>query len=474
MYRNTVLCALLSLVLAGVGRLDAGSWPQFRGLNTGRDDSNQKLPEKIGPDTNVLWKVMLPPGHSSPVVFGDRIFVTAVRDQKLWTIGLDRETGKVLWEAEVPHETLEPIHRIGSHAQCSPATDGERVVTFFGSSGLFCHDRDGKLLWKKPMGPFKNDFGAGNSPLIEGDRVIVCQDHDTDSFLAAYNKHTGEVLWHVDRSEFPRNYCSPVIWNVGGKKQIVVAATLRVVGYDIDSGKEIWTVRGVSRTVCMTPTIGEDGTLYVAAWSAGGDAGELIRLDPYADVAAALDKNKDGSFSKDEVPDGPIKMRFSQIDRDKSETISQAEYEFFRDLFEKSRNVVMAIKPGAVGDATDTHVLWTYSKVVPFCSSPLVYRDQVFTVKDGGILSSLNARTGKPTKQGRLPATGDYYSSPVAGDGKVYFVSQPGKLTVVSAESEWQVLHTADFKEEVYGTPALLDGRIYLRTHGHLYCFGGK
>jgi outer membrane protein assembly factor BamB len=463
--------ALFSLCIA---RVDAGSWPQFRGASTGRDDSAAKLPEKIGPSESVVWKVALPPGHSSPVVFGDRIFVTAVRDQRLFTIGLDRDSGRVLWEAEAPHETLEPIHRIGSYAQCSAATDGERVVTFFGSCGLFCYDRDGKLLWKRPMGPFKNDFGAGNSPLIEGDRVIVCQDHDTDSFLAAYNKHTGEVVWHVDRSEFLRNYCSPVIWTVGGKKQIVVAATLRVVGYDIDMGKELWTVRGVSRTVCMTPAVADDGTLIVAGWSAGGDPGEEIRLDPFAVYAAEIDKDKNGSLESAEVPDGPVKMRFSQIDRDKSGDISRAEYDYFRGLFEKSKNVVMAIKPGPVGDASETHVLWKYSKVVPFCSSPLAYRGQVFTVKDGGILSSLDAAIGKPTKQGRLSATGEYYSSPVAGDGKVFLLSRDGKLTVVSASSEWQVLHTADFKEEVYGTPALLDGKIYLRTNGHLYCFGAK
>lgn len=474
MSRNAARWISFALTLLCVSRLDAGSWPQFRGLNTGRDDSSQKLPERIGPSESVVWKVALPPGHSSPVVFGDRIFVTAVRDQRLLTIGLDRDTGKQLWEAEAPHETLEPIHRIGSHAQCSPATDGERVVTFFGSCGLFCYDRDGKLLWRRPMGPFKNDFGAGNSPLIDGDRVIVCQDHDTDSFLAAYNKHTGDVLWHVDRAEFPRNYCSPVIWSVGGKKQIVVAATLRVVGYDFDTGKELWTVRGVSRTVCMTPAVADDGTLIVAGWSAGGDPGEEIRLDPFADYAAEVDKNKNGSLESSEVPDGPVKMRFSQIDRDKSGDISRAEYDYFRGLFEKSKNVVMAIKPGAVGDASDTHVLWKYSKVVPFCSSPLAYRGQVYTVKDGGILSSLDAATGKPTKQGRLSAIGDYYSSPVAGDSKVFLLSRDGKLTVVSASNEWQVLHTADFKEEVYGTPALLDGKIYLRTNGHLYCFGAK
>lgn len=465
------LCATMSM---------AGSWPQFRGTNgSGRAATTDKLPAEIGPETNVVWKAELPPGHSSPAISADKIFLTGVRDQKLLTFALDRKSGKLLWEAEAPHEKLEAIHKIGSYAQCSPVTDGERVVVFFGSSGLYCYDVDGKLLWSKRMGPFKNDFGAGSSPLIVGDRVILCQDHDQDSFLISFDKQTGKLLWQTDRSEFSRNYCTPVISEVAGKKQIVLAGTLRVVGYDFDTGKEVWTVRGVSRVVCMTPVIGEDGTLYLAGWSAGGDPGSRIALEPFDDIVAPVDANKNGTLEEPEMVAEPVKarmaevkQRFAQCDRDKNGSVTRAEYEEFRTLFDKSRNVVIAIKPGGQGDVSDTNVLWTFEKFVPFCSSPLYHQGRLFTVKDGGILTSLDAKSGAALKTGRLPATGNYYASPVVGDGKVYILNERGALSVINDSGDWEVLHTADFGEDTYATPALLDGKIYLRTSKHLYCFG--
>ena len=467
--------SVLGVLLVAASMVQAANWPQFRGPNAqGISASAGRLPAEIGPETNVIWKTALPPGHSSPAVDGDRIFLTAEKDKKLLTLGLDRVTGQILWEQAAPYEKLEEIHSIGSHCQSSPATDGERVVSFFGSSGLFCYDRDGKLLWKRAFGPFKNTFGAGSSPIIVDDLVILCQDHDTDSFLMALNKKTGETVWKVDRSEFTRNYCTPVIMTVEGKKQIVLAATLRVVGYDLQTGAEIWTVRGISRFVSATPCVAPDGTVYVAAWAAGGDEGDRLSVEPFDGLIAAKDANKNGGFEESELPDGPIKMRFAQVDRDKNLIISREEYEYFRKLFELGRNVLLAIKPGGKGDVTQTHVRWEYRKFVPFCTSPVWYDGLLFTVKDGGIASCFDGATGKSHKQGRLEATGDYYSSPVAGDGKVYLLNEDGKLTVLSAEAQWQQLATADFKESAYATPALIDSKIYLRTSGHLYCFGSS
>lgn len=466
--------ALVICVVTGLAALPAraaDAWPQFRGPNSGGvAPGTASLPDEIGPQTNVAWKTALPPGHSSPVIDGTKIFLTAVADKKLVTIALDRATGRQLWQAEAPYETLEKIHGIGSYAQPSPATDGQRVVSLFGSSGLYCYDLDGRLLWRRAMGPFNNDFGAGSSPILVDDYVILCQDHDRDSFLMALDKRTGATVWRTDRAEFPRNYCTPVIWQAGGKQQIVVAATLRVVGYDFATGRELWTVRGISRMVCMTPVVGDDGVLYVAGWAGGGDPGERIQVGPFEE-AAVHDANRNGLLEEDELPTGPIKQRFTQVDRDKSGGITREEYEFFRGLFDRGRNVILAIKPGGSGDITDTHVLWEHTRHVPFCASPLVYRGVVFTVKDGGILSAYDAHAGQVLKQGRLPATGEYYASPVAGDGKIYLVNSQGQATVVRAAGSWEVLHSADFGEETHATPAILGGRIYWRTASHLYCF---
>ena len=299
------------------------------------------------------------------------------------TISLDRATGKTLWEKVAPHEKFESVHGIGSHAQCSPTTDGERVVALFGSCGLFCYDREGKELWKVPMGPFKNEFGAGSSPQIVDDRVIVCQDHDTDSFLAAYDKQTGKVLWRTDRAEFPRNYCTPMVWTVNGKKQIIIAATLRVIGYDFETGKELWTVRGISRMVSISPLLTESGMLIAGGWAAGGEETERISVEPFSVIKKDIDKNNNGTFENDELPKGDIKQRFPQVDRNKDGSITEAEYEYFRSLFEQGQNSIVAIKPGANGEATDSHLLWKQRKLIPFCSSPVSFGDFVFTIKDG-------------------------------------------------------------------------------------------
>ncbi|HJT76985.1 MAG TPA: PQQ-binding-like beta-propeller repeat protein, partial [Gemmataceae bacterium] len=463
----------LLLALAAAAPAAASDWPQFRGPNcSGRAAADGPLPAEIGPTVNVRWKAAVPPGHSSPVIVGDRVYLTAERDRKLLTLALDRASGKVLWEAEAPAGPLEKIHHIGSHAQSTPAADAEGVVSFFGSYGMLCYDRAGKLLWQRPMGPFKNDFGAGSSPVLAGGRVLLCQDHDQDSFLMALDRHTGATVWKTDRPDFLRGYCTPVLWESGGRRQVVVAGTLRVAGYDLATGKEAWTVHGIARTVCMTPVVGDDGTLYVAGWSAGGDAGARIRAEPFDSVVKRLDKNGNGKLEATELTAGPIAERFTQVDLDKDGSITREEYERFRGLFEKGQNVVLAIRPGGTGDVTATHVAWKNTRQVPFCSSPLYLDGCVYTVKDGGFLSCLDARDGNLVRRDRLPGRGNYYSSAVAGDGKIYVADDKGTLAVVRAGRDWQVLSSADFEESVYATPALAGGQVFVRTAGHLYCFG--
>jgi outer membrane protein assembly factor BamB len=470
MRRPAILLLGLSVLL---GRADAGSWPQFRGPGgtafPGRED---KLPAQIGPEKSVVWKTALPPGHSSPVIVGDRIYLTGVRDDKLLTLALERKGGKVLWEVEAPHKVLEKIHSIGSHAQSTPVSDGTCVISLFGSTGLFCYDPEGKQLWHRPMGPFKNDFGAGSSPILVGDRLILNLDHDSDSVLLALDKTTGRVLWKTDRSEFPVGYASPVLWDNAGRKQIVVAGTLRAVGYDLDTGKEAWTVRGMSRVANMTPSIGPDGILYVAGWAAGADPGERFEIEPFEQMLAKHDKNKNGTLEQDELPEGALKNRFSLIDRDKDEHITRQEWEGMRHIFETSQNRMVAIKPGGQGDVTASHVLWEQRKYLPFVPSPLLYKDQLFLVRNGGFLAVLDPKTGVMAKQERVGGAANYYASPVGGDGKVYVFSERGEAAVLGTTAELPVLWRTRFNEDVYATPAVVDGRIYVRTAGHLYCFG--
>src|SRR5262249_39017117 len=201
------------------------------------------------------------------------------------------------------------------------AAGGERVVRFFGSYGLLCYGRAGKLLWQRPLGPFKNDFGAGSSPVLAGDWVILCQDHDQDSFLMALDKRTGATVWKTDRSEFLRGYCTPLLWESGGSKQVVVAGALRLAGYALATGKGVWTVGGIRRTVCMAPVGGDDGGLSAAGWAAGGDAEARIRVEPFDSVVKRVDKNGNGKLEADELTTGPIAERFTQVDVDKDGSI---------------------------------------------------------------------------------------------------------------------------------------------------------
>jgi outer membrane protein assembly factor BamB len=395
-----------------------------------------------------------------------------VRDKKLLTLALDRSTGNQLWQAESPYMHLEKIHAIGSHAQATPVADGERVISFFGSCGLLCYSAKGKLLWQVPLGPFKNDLGAGSSPVLVGDLVILSQDHDIDSFLLAVNRRSGKVAWRVPRDEFWVSYASPFLWEVKGHKQLVVAGSLRVIGYDLKNGKELWTVRGLARAVHMTPTAGPDGTLYVAGWTAGGDSEERIALPSFADMLARHDTNKNGTLEESELPPGPARERFRMLDRDKDGHITRAEWEFGRQRFTEARNRLVAIRPGGSGDITRTHVLWSQEKHLPVIPSPLCYRERLYLARDGGFFAVLDARTGELRKRGRLYGYSNYYSSPVGGDGKVWFASQSGDVTVARVEADWRVVCRARFGESIFATPALVEGRIYLRTAGHLYCFG--
>jgi len=452
------------------------SWPQFRGHNGNSLalESTARLPTKIGPEEGFVWKTALPAGHSSPVIAGGKIFLTAVREGKLVTFCLDQKTGMILWENTAPLRELEEIHSIGSYAQCSPVTDGKVVLSLFGSSGLYCYDVNGKELWNVPMGPFVNEFGAGNSPLLVDGKVIVVQDHDADSFIQAFDVKTGDSVWKTDRSEFPRNYCSPVVWKYDGRKHLVVAATLRTVGYDAENGKEVWTVQGLSRSVCTTPVVGSDNNLYVAGWAAGGDTDSRIVLPEWGTAVSQWDKDDSGTIEKEELPDGPIKPRFPQFDRDRTNKITQAEYTWYRSVFEKAENRIFCVKPGGKGDISTSHVTWQFRRYLPFCSSPLFVNGYVFTVKNGGIVTSLNAATGEDLKTARVEGTGNYYASAVAGDNKIYLADQKGVVSVISSFAEWTELHTVEFKDEIYATPAIVDGKIYLRTNGHLFCFGSK
>ena len=465
----------VALLLLAATNVRAESVSYFRHDGGLADSDTKPLPAEVDPDRNLLWRQPLAPGNSTPCLFGDRIFVTtyAADKKQLATVALDRSSGKICWTQVVPTEKIEPFHPVGSPAASTPACDGRRVYTFFGSFGLLCYDLDGKLLWSKPMGPFRDEYGAASSPILVDNLVVLNEDHDVDSFLIAIDRATGKTVWKVGRKGFTRSYATPVVCTVGGEKQIVVAGPLQLIAYAAEDGRKLWWVNGLSRIIDTSPTVA-NGLVYVATWSPGGDPADRIRMEPFPDAAARYDRDGDGRIARTELPQGAVLSRFFRMDLNQDGGLDADEWATYAQVFQRAQNVAMAVRPGGSGDVTDTHVQWICRRGLPTVPSPLVYRGMVYMIKEGGIVTSLDATTGRIVKQGRAPGRGNYYASPVAGDGKVYIASERGVVGVLKAGGRWERISQHDFGARILATPVLCDGRIYLRTDAALYRFGSR
>jgi outer membrane protein assembly factor BamB len=454
-------------------RAETSQWPQFRGPNaSGVAAADARPPIKIGPVDNVLWKIEVPWSPSSPCIWGDRILLTTFTDGELQTRCHSTTDGKLLWTQGVKPQELELFHHSdGSPAASTPATDGKRVVSYFGSFGLICYDMYGKELWRHPLPVALSggSFGTGTSPIIAGNHVILNRDQDQSSTLLAVDLETGKTLWETPRPDAIGSFGTPIIWKSGSVEEIVHAGSLRIRGYDLLSGKERWVLNGITGFVCPTPVVG-DGLLFFAGWSPGKADAPWPSWEAFL---AKSDKDKDGEVAMSEFDDAERDF-MRALDRNRDGKITKADWDVLVEATTKSENVVLAVKPGGKGDITATHVAWKSNRGLPYVPSPLYYEGRVYLVKDGGMMSSFNAKTGEPIYvQQRLEAIGSYYASPVAADGRIYVASLPGKLTVVKAGGDKpEILHQADFGERIFATPAPIGERLYLRTAGHLWAFG--
>jgi outer membrane protein assembly factor BamB len=452
--------------------IPAADWPQFRGPNASGVSETANLPVEFGPDKNVIWKTPLPPGHSSPVLTADRIFLTAFEGEKLFVLALDRNSGRVLWRRETPRPRKQELHKSNSPASPSVVTDGSNAYAFFGDFGLLAYGPDGNELWRLPLGPFNNPFGMGASPVLANGKILQICDSESGSFLIAVDARTGRPAWRVERPDYTRGFSTPVLHRPErGGLQAIVAGTNRLVAYDVDTGREVWFVNGLTWQMKPTPVL-QDGVLYVLGWAGGSDQGNQEQLPTFEEMLKQKDANGDGKLAKGETDDPRHQRDFAEGDFDKDGFWSRREWDMYR-VKRSSVNSIMAVRPGGTGDMTAKAVLWQYYKALPNVPSPLVYRGVVYLMKEGGILTALDAKTGSLLKQGRLDGAIDfYYSSPVGADGKIYASSQAGHVTVLRAGAQWEPLARNDMDDEVFATPAPVDGRIYLRTRSALYCFG--
>ena len=471
MFQAVVGCTALFAVSA----LSAEPVTYFRADRGVAVEDVRPLPENIDSDDAILWRQPLAKGHSTPCVVGDRLFVTTFEnDKELYTVALDRTTGKELWRQRAPNDRIESFHPTGSPAVSTPASDGQRVFSFFGSYGLLCYDLAGKLLWSKPLGPFQDEFGAGSSPILVDGKLILNEDHDLNNFLMAIDPATGETVWRTPRDGFTRSYSTPIVCETAGRKFLAVAGALQLVAYAIEDGRQMWTVDGLARIVNTTPTVA-DGTLFMASWSPGGDTDARIAMEPWAEATRKWDTNKDRKLTREECNDKEVLDRFYRIDLNQDQGLDEAEWDKYARVFDLARNSLLAIKLSGEPTAAP-NVAWEFPKNLPYVPSPLVYRGVIYLVKNGGIMTTLDATTGKLLKQGRLASASDYLASPVAGDGKVYFASDRGVLSVVKAteDGKWTVLSSRDFSERIVATPVLHDGRVYIRSEQAVYCLGSR
>jgi len=427
-----VLAILLPATLPGKGPRDERYWGQWRGpLDTGVA-TRASPPTEWSEDNNIRWKVPVPgPGHSSPIVWQDRIYLTAaiphgepidppaglrpgahnnilkVRKTRFVVTALDRETGKTIWEKTVrnslPHESR---HDTGSYASASPITDGERIYAFFGSNGLFALDLKGNVLWEKDLGDMhtKHGHGEGASPALYGDTLVVNWDHEGPSFIVAFDTRTGDQRWRRDRDE-PTSWSSPHILPHTDPAQVVVSAANRIRSYNLANGNLLWECGGLSHNVVASP-VSHDGLVICGS-----------------------------SYEKQAI----LGIRLN----------------------------------GAAGDLTGSgNVAWIKRRDTPYVPSLLLYDGLVYYHRHyQGVLTCRKATTGEPLyERARLTGIRNVYASPVAAAGRIYITSLDGQTLVFTAGKEPEALALNTLDDSFSASAALVNGTIVLRGNKSIYC----
>lgn len=421
-------------------------WPSFRGPGAAGVAEGYAVPSawNVEEGKGLRWKTPIPGlGHSSAIIWGDRVFVTTalsgkekaelkvglygdirpVEDDTVhrWLVYcLDRRTGKVVWE-RTAHTGVPKIkrHSKSTHANATMAADGQRVVAFFGSEGLFCYDLSGKLLWKKDLGLLDSGYfmvpqaqwGFASSPVLYDGKVLIQCDVQKDSFLAALDARDGRELWRTPRRDVP-TWCTPAVVSAGGRTQVVVNGYRHAGGYDLETGRELWKLSGGGDIPVPTPVFGH-GLIFLT--SAHGRAAPIYAVRPSAG--------------------GDISLK--------------------------------------EGETSNPSVAWSYQRDGAYMQTPLVYGDYLYVCRDNGVLTCFEARTGDRVYQERL-GTGrtGFTASGVATDGKLYYASEEGEVHVLRAGPKFEVLAVNPLGEVCMATPAISEGVLVFRTQGHVVAVG--
>ena len=355
-------------------------------------------------------------------------------------------------------------------------TDGERIVSYFGSCGLFCYDLYGKQLWKYdlPTAVTFADFGTGVSPVLADGVVVLVRDETKDAKILAIDAATGKLKWEKKRQS-PTSFATPVIWDTPAGKQVVAAGFGRMIGYDLKTGDEKWSVAGMPSACCASPSV-VDGTLFFAGWSPGDPEEKDFKMPSFDDILKQAGEQKQGYLTKPGSEKTMLKGFFDNNDTNKDGKLTRDEWDASMKYMSASKNSAFALKAGGTGDVSKTHLLWKKTKGLPYVPSAIVYRNQLLMVKDGGLLTAYNAKSGKEIYLlDRAVAAGRYYALPVAANGNIYFTTlDDGTVTVLKAGTDAPevVVKNPKLGERVAATPAIADNTLYIRTAKHLYAFG--
>lgn len=469
------MATALAFVLPSVA--SAGDWPQFRGPNaTGVSTGTASLPTEFSFENKVLWSSDLGEGIACPIIAGGRVFATSMIDEQKFAVSaFDPATGKRLWQTVFDTGPLPDITSPNSHASSTPASDGDRVFVHFSTIGLIGLDAaDGQVLWKRPVPrPFYlMGWGAAQSPIVYNDLVLFNQDDDLAPFLMAVDKYTGKVRWKTERPEMLGGYSVPVICQAGGQTDVVVSGTGKLKGYNPQTGKERWTCNTLLRTMMTTPAV-HNGRIYVSSQSYG-DTDRVLKFA----LLQWKDTNQDGKLERSEL-DKAFSKKFDQGDKNKDGFLIGDEIDA---AFQAPTNmvgggdIIQAIQGGGTGDVTKTNLLWNLDIKAPSnIVSPLVVDGRLLVVKRGGISACFDIKDGKTVwNRKRIRNLGNYYASPIAGDGKIYVTGENGFIVVLKQGPKLEILAKNDMGDSIIATPAIANGRLYIRTLKKLYCISNE
>lgn len=470
----TILCASAAAPAA------VAEWDRFRGPNGTGIGPDGELPVAFGRDQALIFRTPLPPGHSSPILAGGRVHVTAFVEDEFLTIALHPETGEELWRAVAKRGRVTEVDSRNNAASPSVAATDDGVYAFFPDLGLIGYDEEGREAWRQPLGPFDNYYGMGASPILAGDAVVLVLDQNLNSEIVAFDRANGEVLWRTARPEATSGHSTPVLRETADGLEVLAPGSFLLTAYDVADGAARWWVRGLPWEMKSTPLL-EGDLVYVNGYGAPvNQPGNQITPPTFAEALEASDANGDGVLARAEAA-GHSDFWFDVIDLSSNGLLEASDWAYYEAVL-SSQNGVLAIRPGApgeAGDLTEPNTVWSYRRRVPQLPSPLLYGGVLYMVNDGGIVTALDPLSGKMLSQNRLQGAVDaYYASPVAADGKIYFVSELGLAAVVrpldpgEESPELDVVQVNPLEEAVYATPAIAPSRLYIRTVEALYAFG--